>query len=782
MSDPFIWTPKLTKQLFELRFKNEWLFKNKRQPWHEFREILTENGFPEEITLNHIRKKWTYTYDRYKIAKKMKNKKWKYYKMFDKHFGKTEVLDKYYETWNDEWRTRLITCVTEAKALNLDMYTMWKHVEKSLRCLDLPGDCCIQDIKSLWQHLKSTFNRKHRFRFRKGASIDTTEWPLYDAMLSHYSRFEPELLRRLEIEGIAGTARGRRPRGAGARPAGECKEGDEEFQWSKDITETFIQIRLQHDWLFREKKWAWNDMQAIMVKEYGFPKTLSGRELGKKWTSTFSDYQKAIATNNTSWLYYNLFECYLGEGSFSINPLSGWKEEWVSRLIAARAALEAAFHQPRSCHAERHGWREVEKRLRSEGLPIDHSLFDIPEIWTHLLKTYRWKRKFADRGMLTEQWPYYEAMTSYTDLLKTFKPPETKPKIKKPRYIGANAIDDHFDDAAVVDDDFDDDLKLFDLKKKLELKPKTEVPDVSSCRACNVEEGSYHVFEACDDEGVSLAHKLRVIAGVEIDVLDNLPKQICFNCLKELENSYSFRRKCQDADKELRNIDSNNIARKDIKIELKLDEEGALRLAADDGDKSDFHDFDAGEGANENDAYNELEPLLKKEKKRRIFKKKRKQPKTPYEYSKMCEICGKKTRNLKSHLDMHATGKAYRCDVCDKRFQFKSGLTIHKAVHNPTPKKTCEVCGKTFHILAQYRRHFVYHANERRHACETCGKRFNTIEILKVHLRMHTDERPFACDECGKTFRTAGCVSRHRRIVHKKKCKSNNNSTSDKDT
>lgn len=35
---------------------------------------------------------------RYKIAKKMKNKKWKYYKMFDKHFGKTEVLDKYYET------------------------------------------------------------------------------------------------------------------------------------------------------------------------------------------------------------------------------------------------------------------------------------------------------------------------------------------------------------------------------------------------------------------------------------------------------------------------------------------------------------------------------------------------------------------------------------------------------------------------------------------------------------------------------------------------------------
>lgn len=31
----------------------------------------------------------------YKIAKKTKNKSWKYYKMFDKHFGKSKILDKY---------------------------------------------------------------------------------------------------------------------------------------------------------------------------------------------------------------------------------------------------------------------------------------------------------------------------------------------------------------------------------------------------------------------------------------------------------------------------------------------------------------------------------------------------------------------------------------------------------------------------------------------------------------------------------------------------------------
>lgn len=31
----------------------------------------------------------------YKIAKKTNNKHWKYYKLFDKHFGKTKILDKY---------------------------------------------------------------------------------------------------------------------------------------------------------------------------------------------------------------------------------------------------------------------------------------------------------------------------------------------------------------------------------------------------------------------------------------------------------------------------------------------------------------------------------------------------------------------------------------------------------------------------------------------------------------------------------------------------------------
>lgn len=221
-----------------------------------------------------------------------------------------------------------------------------------------------------------------------------------------------------------------------------------------------------------------------------------------------------------------------------------------------------------------------------------------------------------------------------------------------------------------------------------------------------------------------------------------------------MENAYKFRRKCQDADREFRSNSDK------IKIEIQTDSNHQLK----DNDITENHDFDGLHYDDLPDEATQQKQDIKTEKKAR---RRKKVAKLRYDYWKVCEVCGKHTRNLLSHLDVHSSEKLYSCEICEKKFKFKSGLIVHKAVHNPTPKKTCEVCGKSFHIMAQYRRHYAYHANERKFECETCGKRFNSLDILKVHNRSHTDERPFSCSECGKTFRTAGCVSRHRRIVHR---------------
>lgn len=742
----FVWPKDLTKKLFTLRFKNDWLFKKSKQPWKEFHKILLKNGFPNDVTVNHVRKKWGYHFDNYRLAKR-KNKICKYYKLFDKHFGKVKILDKY-ESWTDEWRLKLITVIAETKCLNLEYPTMWRTVERAMRSQELPIECCIQDMKGLWQHLRTTFNRKHRLKMKKGAEV--SEWPLYEVMLNYFQMVESDYLINLETQCATAFYRMQQKiRMSRKKNNLNRNEGENEFHWSKHITESFIQIRLQNDWLFRRKKWAWNDLLSIMIEEYGFPKTLTSREICRKWASMISEYQKSKATNNKTWVYYNLFELYLGEGSLTLNPLVDWQEEWLFKLIDARTDLNNIFKNGLGDQA--FGWREVEKRLRINGLPLDHSLLDLPDIWSHLLKTFKWKQKFAIKGILTENWTYFEALQRYTEA-------QVKPAVKHKMEIND---DHHFGDGN--DDDYEDDMKLFDLKQKLQLiKPKCEISS-NNCRCCGNEDGYVSIFEQNGDDGVDIACKLKIIGDIEIDKSDNLPSQICFNCIAELENAYKFRRKCQEIDKQFRS------AQHKVKIEIQLKNEQVHNNNNDDreGPNDDANVFD------DNDMHYDVEPIgveakteVKPKVKKTVVRKKKGQ-KARYDYWKVCEICGKHTRNLTSHMDMHSSAKTYSCDVCEKKFKFKAGLIIHKAVHDPTPRKTCEVCGKTFHILAQYRRHFVYHANERKYACETCGKRFNSLDILRVHNRIHTDERPFSCPECGKTFRTAGCVSRHKRIVHK---------------
>ncbi|XP_072944743.1 uncharacterized protein [Epargyreus clarus] len=750
----FIWTPELNKRLIQFRIDHDYLFKKKKQPWGEFYKILIENGFPDEMTINHVRKKWSYMYDTYKIAKKAKNKNWKYYKMFEKLFGRTTILDKY-ESWSDEWRLKLIASICEAKTNNLDYRGTWKAVEKSLRLEELPLDCCIQDIKGLWQHIRMTFNRKHRLKVKKNS--DRAEWALYDAMMNYFQKFEPDYLSKLESDtGINCLSRERKSSKNYLNKNFDKKDDQtSEFQWSKDITESFIQIRLQNDWLFRERKWAWNDLLNIMREEYGFPNTLTGRDICRKWAATFSEYQKAKATNNNSWVYHKLFELYLGEGNLSLNPTVGWKEEWIFNLINIQRDCEHLFRFSIKDNTE--GWREVEKRMRKMGLPLDHSLLELPEVWAYMLKTYRWKRKFADKGILSEQWPFYEAMAAYINthsrkIVRTFK--QKRESVK----------DEHFDDCdRASDDEVDEELKLTELKEKLhEVRPKLEFSNVNYCRTCSDANGSLNIFSDKDDEGVDLAEKLKIIGGVEVVTSDNLPSQICINCARELENAYKFRRKCQESDKKFRNSEIAN----DIKTENHVEE--SIRPVANDDDEPHIDQMDShcDDLPSDSEPKRAIKTVVKKERIIRPGKKRGRKPN--YHYWKVCEVCGKYTKNLVAHLDTHSSSKEHACNVCDKKFKFRSGLLIHKAVHDPTPKKTCEICGKTFHVIAQYRKHFVYHANERKFGCETCGKRFNTMDILRVHTRIHTNERPFTCDECGKTFRTAGCVGRHKRIVHRK--------------
>lgn len=63
--------------------------------------------------------------------------------------------------------------------------------------------------------------------------------------------------------------------------------------------------------------------------------------------------------------------------------------------------------------------------------------------------------------------------------------------------------------------DFEDDMKLFDLKRKLEVTFEIS----KACRACADMEARVNIFEHKDDDGTDLASKLKLVGGIEVRTL-----------------------------------------------------------------------------------------------------------------------------------------------------------------------------------------------------------------------------------------------------------------------
>ena len=132
---------------------------------------------------------------------------------------------------------------------------------------------------------------------------------------------------------------------------------------------------------------------------------------------------------------------------------------------------------------------------------------------------------------------------------------------------------------------------------------------------------------------------------------------------------------------------------------------------------------------------------------------------------RQCEYCDR-IFNRKSTLDLHRqthTGiKNFSCQLCLTQFTRKAHLQIHMRIHDNIKPYTCDLCNKAFVKSGDLLRHKRIHSDERNYSCETCSKTFKRSSDVTTHQRTHTGLKPYSCKTCSKAYASHSGLKKHK--------------------
>lgn len=142
-----------------------------------------------------------------------------------------------------------------------------------------------------------------------------------------------------------------------------------------------------------------------------------------------------------------------------------------------------------------------------------------------------------------------------------------------------------------------------------------------------------------------------------------------------------------------------------------------------------------------------------------------------------CEYCSANfTRidHLKAHIQtQHGVGavgeggKCFVCDICSLQFTLKQNLQVHMRVHTKERKFECSYCRKRYAYLCDLKRHLFQHEGNSPYQCQICQKAFYSKSNLNVHLRSHQGLKKFSCEICCQKFTQKVSLENHRKSIHK---------------
>lgn len=104
----------------------------------------------------------------------------------------------------------------------------------------------------------------------------------------------------------------------------------------------------------------------------------------------------------------------------------------------------------------------------------------------------------------------------------------------------------------------------------------------------------------------------------------------------------------------------------------------------------------------------------------------------------------------------------YRCEICNKEFLSYHSLNGHKASHKLQYKFSCPKCDKKFFYEFQYIKHIkkCQYGEKLVFKCDICEKEFNSKLSLAIHKRNHSS-KTYECNTCKRIFQRKGPYLKH---------------------